>query len=237
MSESVRLRPVSALKLRQHVNLYTDRFAPRSVPFSARFILLYTLMLVLAIAAFATLLKRNENNAQVALTRAQNELALEQSNLEAVRSRMGLDHQLSLEKQITQTENEAQKRRAILDLLKTPLLESQISPAQTLAALAGAHQAGVWLTRIRTNGNDRRILLEGGTLTAQSLPGYIQALNAQGPFRQARFRMFSAQESAADPMAGGPGMRYLQFRLGSGVNPAPTPEKVTLDTPAGHRPS
>lgn len=228
MNESVRLRPISALKLRQHVNLYTDRFAPKNVPFSARFILLYALLLVLAIVSFAALLKRNENDARTALTRAQSELALAQRNLETVRGRMGLDRQLSLEGQITQTENEAQKRRAILGLLKTPLLESQISPAQTLAALADAHQAGVWLTRIRTNGNDRRILLEGGTLMAKSLPAYIQALNAQAPFRQARFRMFSAQESAADKAAANLGMHYLFFRLGSGATPAPAPGKFTL---------
>lgn len=228
MSEVIVLRPLAGLKLRQHINLYTDSFVPKPVIFSARFMLLYAVGLILVLSVFVVLLKRTEAHTQTVLLRAQTSLAQDKAQLTALEARMGAGRRASLEAEIARLEGQVQDRRAILQLLDTRLQRDQVSPARTLAALAGAHRQGIWLTRIHTARGVQEIILEGGALSADRLPGYIEALNAQSPFRQARFRAFSANEPAVPAADGGPmpgvGPSYLHFRLASGVaaeQPAP----------------
>ncbi|MEW5791778.1 MAG: hypothetical protein ACOY4L_12630 [Pseudomonadota bacterium] len=227
MSEAVTLRPLAGLKLRQHINLYRDGFAPKSVAFSARFMLIYTLLLILALGIFAALLKRSEIRAQHTLAQAQQNLAQSQAQLDELEARMGPGRRASLAAEVARLEAQVKDRQTILQFMDTRLQQDQISPAQVLNGLAAAHRKGIWLTGIHTANGAREIVLEGGALSAGDLPGYIDALNAQYPFRKARFRMFSAGDdlppaqdrqrdgnsasSAASP--------YLHFRLASGVTP------------------
>ncbi len=157
------------------VNLYGDRFAPRQVPFSARFSLLFLAALLLVLAALAFYLQ-DANRQQAALLAAQNQrLATLQTQRDQLTARYGPTAQSALKDQLDALRRQAAERRFLLRLLSLHL-ESQ-SPAAVLVALGRGVVPGLWLTRMA--GNPIGLTLEGQAVHAASIPLYVERLHAE----------------------------------------------------------
>ncbi|MHB8249038.1 MAG: hypothetical protein ACYDCX_09180 [Acidithiobacillus sp.] len=157
------------------VNLYGDRFAPRQVPFSARFSLFFLGALLLVLAALAFYLQ-DANRQQAALLAAQNQrLAALQTQQDQLMARYGPTAQTALEEQLGALQHQAAERRFLLQLLSLHL-ESR-SPAAVLVALGRGVVPGLWLTRMA--GNPAGLILQGRAVHAASIPLYVERLHAE----------------------------------------------------------
>ena len=158
------------------VNLYSDRFAPRRVPFSARFSLLFLAALLLVLAALAFYLQ-DANRQLAALLAAQNQrLAALQTQQDQLMAHYGPTAQTALEEQLSALQHQAAERRFLLRLLSLHL-ESQ-SPSAVLVALGRGVVPGLWLTRMA--GNPAGLILQGQAIHAATIPLYVERLHA-GP--------------------------------------------------------
>jgi hypothetical protein len=224
------LQPLRGLKVRQQINLYQEVRVPR-VPFSARFMILYVAALAASLAVVQMLLQSSLAGARAQMSRAAEQLAADTRTLSTLQEEAGTPGSRMEQKQaLARTRARIEEARQILVLLLAPQEGSRTTPAQVLRALAGAQQEGVWLRHVRTDRAAARVLIEGGTLQAALLPRYMAALTTRPPFTEALFRAFQAspaatvsrQERTPGSAPAGPGPRYLEFRLASGL----TPEEV-----------
>lgn len=175
------------------VNLYGDRFAPRQVPFSARFSLLFLAALLLVLAALAFYLQ-DANRQQAALLAAQNQrLATLQTQRDQLTARYGPTAQSALKDQLDALRRQAAERRFLLRLLSLHL-ESQ-SPAAVLVALGRGVVPGLWLTRMA--GNPAGLILQGQAVHAATIPLYVERLHAEPVLAGMALASMTASSSTA----------------------------------------
>lgn len=211
MNQAIALQPLNGRKLR-HINLYTDAFAPKTVLFSARFMLLYAALLLFAIFGYAAVLRQHEQQLETTLRVAQQGLARDEATLEILRQQAGPSRLAALQAEAGRLEKQVQDRHEVLRYLDSRLQGEQIRPASILDSLANASRPGIWLTDIHVSEGGRTVRLAGGTLNADRLPAYLNALNTYHGFPEAKFRSFSVSTPKPEKL----GASYLHFELASG---------------------
>ena len=157
------------------VNLYTDRFVLRQVPFSARFNLFFLGILLLALSGLAVYWQQaNQQQAQLLATQEQRLSTLQRQRDQLI-ARYGPGAQSAWETRHQALQAEIDERRFLLQLLS--LHVSSQNPSEVLNALGRGIVPGIWLTGM--SGGPGGLVLEGRALRADTIPLYVERLHAQ----------------------------------------------------------
>lgn len=211
---SAQLSSVPLRRSRRHVNLYSDRFAPRRVPFSARFMLIYTLTLALALAGMAGYLRTTLRDDQAMLVAAQARLARVQAEQSLLAAQIGPAKVAAMRGELAELQGRIAQRHLLLALTDQAFRNRGPEPAEMLSALGKAAVPGVWLTEMRLDPASGLVVLHGNALRARLIPDYLHALQGQTALSGAR----DFEEIRATLAAGihGAAPDRLQFIISNG---------------------
>ena len=191
------------------VNLYSDRFVSRQVPFSARFSLIFLGALLLALSGLALYWQQaNQEQAQLLATQEQRLSAL-QSQRDQLIARYGPGAQSAWETRHQALQAEIDERRFLLQLLSLHV-PSQ-NPSEVLNALGRGIVPGIWLTRM--SGDTSGLVLEGRTLRAATIPRYVERLHAQPALAGLTLAGITASSGITAPDSSAPSAALLDFRI------------------------
>ena len=191
------------------VNLYSDRFVLRQVPFAARFSLIFIGVLLLALSGLA-LYWQDANQEQARLLAAQGQrLSMLQSQRDKLIARYGPDVQSAWENQRQALQAEIDERRFLLQLLSLHVASQ--NPAEVLNALGRGIVPGIWLTRMR--GDAGSLVLEGRTLRAATIPLYVERLHAQPALADLTLAGITASSGVTAAASSTPSAALLDFHI------------------------
>ncbi|MHB1234041.1 MAG: PilN domain-containing protein [Burkholderiales bacterium] len=191
------------------VNLYSDRFVLRQVPFAARFSLIFIGVLLLALSGLA-LYWQDANQEQARLLAAQGQrLSMLQSQRDKLIARYGPDVQSAWENQRQALQAEIDERRFLLQLLSLHVASQ--NPAEVLNALGRGIVPGIWLTRMR--GDAGSLVLEGRTLRAATIPLYVERLHVQPALADLTLAGITASNGVTAAASSTPSAALLDFRI------------------------
>jgi Tfp pilus assembly protein PilN len=172
--------------MKYRLNLYTERFRPKRLLLNRWSLGAGVGLLVLVVLAggFAMGLGNSElEQRQQGLAGRQDELQTRLLNmsrqLEGNRRGQALQDAIAVQSQAI-----AGKQRILEHLANSPLLtESRFS--QLMLGLSNSHVQGLWLTRVRADGNNME--LDGSSLSEELVPQWLRRLSTQTDFRGRKF--------------------------------------------------
>ncbi|MGD8933116.1 MAG: PilN domain-containing protein [Chromatiales bacterium] len=199
--------------MKYRLNLYTERFRPRQILLN-RWLLCASvglLFMTLLVAGFALGMSNAELAQRYHSSRDSQETL--QSRLVSLSRQIDGDarKQVLRDKIAAQSRAIAGKQRVLEQLADRPLLtESRFS--QFMQGLSNSHVQGLWLTRVRADGNN--LELNGSSLSEELLPQWLRRLSRQTDFRG---RKFGALELIRPPDSQ---MSRLDFHLSTELQQA-----------------
>ena len=217
------------------INLYPPVFRSQSKSFSA----VWTVAAVVAIAAGMSAYYAWDTQRLRGLSarRSEAEAQLKQlrEQLVALGQAGPRTKNKALEDQVARAENLLKTRQELFGRLQSGEIGNRDGYAKFLAALARQRVEGVWLTGVEISGPGNDFALDGRAIRADLLPGFIKMLRNEEAFRGKPIGTLAlrereidpegerkAQAGPAAPAQGGPagprpGVRVVEFRIGTGV--------------------
>ena len=132
------------------------------------------------------------------LGRMQDELT--RLNQEISERKVGSETQAALRR----VETVLQGRERVREALSSGALGSPEGFSEFLRAFARQAQDGLWMVGLQMAEGGRNITLEGRTVTADQIPGYIRALNSEPTLRGRSFEALNVQLVGDEKPAPGP---------------------------------
>ena len=228
----------------RQINLYSPAFRPQPKIFSAA----WTVAAVVAIAAGMSAYYAWEVYQLPGLRprRIEAEAHLKQlrEQLVALGQTTPRTRNKALEDQVARAEIVLKSRQEFFGRLQSGEFGNRDGYAKFLAALARQHLEGVWLTGIEISGPGSDFAIEGRTIRADLLPGFIKMLRNETVLRGKPIGTLAMHEREIDPKgeqkaqagpagavpaqgtqgaqgaqggpAGPPGVRVVEFTIGTG---------------------
>ncbi len=219
----------------RQINLYSSAFRRQTKVFSA----VWTVAAAVAVAAVMLAdyawearqvqdLRARRSEAGAQLTQLREQLVTLGKAVQKTSSK-------ALEAQVAQSESLLRSRQELFGRLQSGEIGNRDGYAKFLTALARQRVQGVWLTGIEISGPGSDFALEGRTVRADLLPGFIRLLRNEDALRGKPIGTLAlhereidpegerkAQAGPAVPAPGGPavpraGVRVVEFRIGTGV--------------------
>ena len=191
------------------VNLYSDRFVSRQVPFSARFSLIFIGVLLLMLTGLALYWQQaNQEQAQLLAAQARHLTDLRAQRDQLI-ARYGPGAQSAWEARRQMLEAEIGERRFLLQLLS--LHVASRNPAKVLTALGRGIVPGIWLTHM--TGAPGGLVLEGRTLRPATIPFYVERLHAQPVLAGLALAGITASSRSTATDSSAPSRALLDFRI------------------------
>ena len=223
--------------MNRQINLYSPALRRRTKKFSA----VWTVVAVVAIAAGMSAyyawdtqrlrgLSARRSDAEAQLKQLREQLvALGQAG-------RGTKNK-ALEDQVAHAEYLLKTRQELFGRLQSGGIGNRVGYAMFLTALARQRVEGVWLTGVEISGPANDFALDGRAIRADLLPGFIRMLRNEEAFRGKPIGTLALREREIDPEGerkaqggpagavpaqGGPagprpGLRVVEFRIGTGV--------------------
>lgn len=196
--------------MRQQVNLYRGRLVDRPQPLSSRqvipLLVLVTVILV-ALAGYSHWRALRLEQQQARLTvhlAAQRELLTQVEKQFPVRKPSPL-----LQSHIARLERELQLVTRSLNLTLTQEQGHNAQILSSLRGLAGRHQPGLWLRRIKLGRQGQQVELSGRALDPQLVSVYLQWLTDEQVFADLLFSRLQLTRMQEEP-------EYVEFTLMTG---------------------
>lgn len=230
----------------RQINLYSSAFRPQAKRFSA----LWTVSAVAAIAAgmFAYYawethqlqdLRARRTAAAAQLKQLREQLVALGKTIQKPKSKV-------LEDQVARAETLLKSRQEVFGRLQSGEIGNRDGYAKFLTALARQHMEGIWFTRIEISGPGSDFVLEGRTVRADLLPGFIKLLRNEDALRGKPIGMLALREREIDskgeqnPQAGAAGVAPAKGvqpeSVGQPARPAVRVVEFTLGTESGTGP-
>ncbi len=192
--------------MKYRLNLYAERFRPKRILLN-RWVLASSvgLFTLLSIVGGAGLSRVNYS-----LTEQHRLLSVQQMQLQtrmlelSKRVQARSENELLHEAIAEQTRDIASKRQMLNHLIDSPLL-TEIRFSQFMQGLSNSHVQGLWLTRVRADGNN--LILDGSSLSEELVPQWIHRLSSQADFRGKTFSALELTRPQDSPMP------HLDFHL------------------------
>ena len=219
----------------RQINLYSPAFRHQAKKFSA----VWTVAAVVAIAAGMSANyaweARQLQDLRARRSEAEAQLKQLREQLVTLGKAVQKTSNKALEAQVAQSGNLLRSRQEFFGRLQTGEFGNRDGYAKFLAALARQRLEGVWLTRVEISGPGSDFVIEGKTIRADLLPGFIKMLRKEDALRGKPIGTLAlrereidpegerkAQAGPAAPAQGGPagprpGVRVVEFRIGTGV--------------------
>ncbi|MEI7841644.1 MAG: fimbrial assembly protein [Gallionellaceae bacterium] len=121
---------------------------------------------------------------------------------------------LMLQNELKQLETEAAAQKDVLDTLKTGVIGNTEGYSEYMRAFARQAISGLWLTGFDIEGDGAQMSLQGGVLTPQLVPSYIQRLNKEKVMRGKTFSFLKMQQpksASSQPTS----KSYVEFSMQS----------------------
>jgi len=211
----------------QQINLYDQALLPKADVYSGRIVLrAFAGVALLGLLAYgwsarsAAGLAREEQRQEVQLATTQSEITRLSQEMAARKPNAQLATELESLDALLAGRNE------VIAVLKSGSLGDTKGVSQYFRAFARQTLDGLWLTGFSIRGAGKDITIEGRTLRAELVPGYIGKLRREDVLRGHGFGTLSVQkppESAADARPR-KHSEFLEFRLasqGPGIGPVP----------------
>ena len=225
----------------RQINLYSPAFRHQAKKFSA----VWTVAAVVAIAAGMSAnyawearqlqdLRARRSEAEAQLKQLREQLVALGQTTQRTRNK-------ALEEQVARAEILLKSRQEFFGRLQTGEFGNRDGYAKFLAALARQRLEGVWLTRVEISGPGSDFAIEGRTIRADLLPGFIKMLRNEPALRGKPIGTLALHEREIDskgeqstqgapagaaPLQGGqggqtpqpgPAVRVVEFTIGTGV--------------------
>lgn len=225
----------------RQINLYTLAFRHQPKTFSAAWTVVAVVALAAGTWAFYALesyqlrdLRAHRSEAEAQLKQLREQLVTLGRTTQRTRNK-------ALEDQVTSAEILLKSRQEFFGRLQTGEFGNRDGYAKFLAALARQRLDGVWLTRVEISGPGSDFAIEGRTIRADLLPGFIRMLRNEDALRGKPIGTLAMQEREIDskgepsaqgapagaaPVQGaqggqapqpGPLVRVVEFTIGTGV--------------------
>ena len=183
----------------RQINLYTLAFRPQPKTFSA----VWTVVAVVAIAAgtwaYYALeshqlrdLRAHRSEAEAQLKQLRDQLVTLGQTTQRTRNK-------ALEDQVARAEILLKSRQEFFGRLQTGEFGNRDGYAKFLTALARQRLEGVWLTGIEISGPGSDFAIEGRTIRADLLPGFIKMLRNEEALRGKPIGTLALREREIDP--------------------------------------
>ena len=220
----------------RQINLYTLAFRHQPKTFSA----VWTVVAVVAMAAgtwaFYALESYQLRDLRVQRSEAEAQLKQLRDQLVTLGQTTQRARNKALEDQVARAEILLKSRQEFFGRLQTGEFGNRDGYAKFLAALARRRLEGVWLTRVEISGPGSDFAIEGRTIRADLLPGFIKMLRNEDALRGKPIGTLALHEREIDSrgeqkaqgvpagaasVQGGqappPGLRVVEFTIGTGV--------------------
>jgi len=176
----------------QQVNLYTDDFRPKKVVLPLAQIVLIPIGVIAILAAISYWLYMGlaEDETKVAKKMAQaDKMKHRLTLLEEKAKRLKRDDSLVSANKRLQLKLDA--RQQMIQILDSVVVKDEGGFSNLLTSLARQKTEGLWLNHISVGASGHSMTLEGRTLNADSVPGYLQNLRSEPGFIGRSFTLFS----------------------------------------------
>jgi len=210
----------------QQVNLYTDDFRPKKIVLPLAHIVLIPIGVIVILAALSYWLNIDlaEGEAKVANKTAQaDEMKQRLVLLEEKVKRLKRDDSLVSANKRLQAKLDA--RQQMIEILDSVVVKDNDGFSNLLTSLARQKADGLWLKHINIGASGHSMTLEGRTLNADSVPGYLQNLRREPGFIGRSFTLFSLQHDPENS-------KGLDFSLRSETTGQNEAIVVSLERPA-----
>lgn len=181
--------------MKQYINLYTDEFKPKKVIFSLTQLCLSSvaLIVVLILASMGLTMSLEEDRRELSETQAKaDSMAKRVAAMEAEVSLTILDD--TLVQANKRLNDKISARRHMIRALNSLVIEDKDSPfSSVLVALARQPSPDLWLNHIHLGLSGRTMNLQGTTLDASAVPGYLQELRNESAFIGRSFSLFQLE--------------------------------------------
>lgn len=198
--------------MKYRLNLYVERFRPIRILLN-RWVFGVSLGLctLLSILGWGGMNRLNHSLAERYRSLSSQQAQLQTRMLELSKKvQAGSDNKALQTAIVEQTRDIASKRQLLDHLTGSPLL-TEIRFSQFMQGLSNSHVQGLWLTRVRADGNN--LILDGSSLSEELVPQWIQQLSSQTDFRGKKFgalELTRPQDSS---------MPHLDFHLSTQLLP------------------
>ncbi|RDE18856.1 hypothetical protein DV711_14660 [Motiliproteus coralliicola] len=181
--------------MKQQINLYVKRESVK-VPFSATTCLLILVVLTLGLTAINFLEQNKRSQAQQQLTQMQQQKTALQQQLNKLRAaNKPKPESAELLRQVDRLKQQLSQQQRFGELLARLAPQQQGLFSSLLTGLSEQALEGVWLSRIQTSDNGRRVSLQGYTGHAELVPKYLKQLGDAPAYRGAQFDQFELGEA------------------------------------------
>lgn len=208
----------------RQINLYSPAFRPPAKKFSA----VWTVSAVVAIAsgmfAYYAWETQQLRDLRASRTAAAAQLKQVREQLAAVGRTTQKPKNKALEDQVARSENLLKSRQELFARLQSGEIGNRDGYAKFLTALARQHMEGIWLTGIEISGPGSDFVLEGRTVRADLLSGFIKMLRNEDALRGKPIGTLSLRE------------REIESRGEPKPQAGPAPAKGAQGEPVGQRP-
>ncbi len=204
----------------QQINLYNPALAPKVDLYSGRAVTIgVAAVLALSLLAWAAAawqdhsISAEEQRQSARLAGLQAEVA---RMTQAVAARKP---DPALQQELADVEALLAARGQVMGMLGAGVLGDTKGVSEYFQAFGRQREAGVWLTGFTIAGKD--LAIEGRTLDAQLLPGYLEGLRRESVLRGRGFESLAVSQpppARQDGKEVEPG--YLEFRMATAVKPA-----------------
>jgi len=176
----------------QQVNLYTDAFRPQKVVLSLEQIILIAISSIVIViistlflnASLAKSEKRIQKE-QVRVEKLTSQLAILEEKAKLLRQD---DSLMAANQRLSAT---LSARREMIKVLDSVVVKDDEGFSNILLSLARQKTEGLWLTSIEVGGSGKNMTIEGTTLNANAVPGYLQNLRKEDGFVGRTFTLFN----------------------------------------------
>lgn len=216
----------------QQINLFNPVFLQQEKQFSALAMAQGLGAILLAVVAFTAYSSYQAGQIASQAQAAAARLKATQENLVAtVEKTRPRPVDKSIEEAITQANARLGASQQILGFVQKGQLNSDVSYAAVMRALANRAMPGVWLTGLTLSDGGHGIDIMGRALAPALLPAYIRSLGQESALAgkslgSMTLRAPSSASRAADEKEGGP-PGYISFSLGSAEAAASTSQTIS----------
>ena len=219
----------------RQINLYSPAFRSQPKTFSAGWTVAAVVVIAAGMSAYYAWDIRKLRGLSARKSQAEAQLKQLSEQLVALGQAGRRTKNKALEDQVASAENLLKTRQELFGRLQGGELGNRDGYAKFLAALARQRVEGVWLTGVEISGPGNDFALDGRAIRADLLPGFIKMLRNEEAFRGKPIGTLAlrereidpegerkAQAGPAAPAQGGPagprpGVRVVEFRIGTGV--------------------
>ena len=203
----------------QQINLFNPAFAPRRELLSGAGVLVGCAVALLATVLWyvyagyrLNLLADQESRDAATLSALQSEITRLAAQAAVRKSSTQLQEELAFREALLAG------RREVVQTLESGIIGTTEGFSEYLRAFARQSESGLWLTGLRIIGAGKDFVIQGRTLDAELVPGYIRRLSRERALRGHPFGSLIMQlpPERTDPGKDGkvrPRARYLDFSL------------------------